>query len=84
MDPRIWGNLKYYVDLQEMVYAKLPVREFFRLRLVCKEWNALACDPQFLRHAFTDPKTVGLNLAFSHDRSWESMLSLLSSPLFIK
>lgn len=83
MDPRIWGNLKYYVDL-EMVYAKLPVREFFQLRLVCKEWNALACDPQFLQQAFKDPKTVGLNLAFSQDRSWASMLSLLSSPLFIK
>ncbi|KAG0625546.1 hypothetical protein M758_2G064000 [Ceratodon purpureus] len=45
MDARLWINLA-------MVYAKLPVRDFCRLRLVCKDWNRLASDRRFLEETF--------------------------------
>jgi hypothetical protein len=54
MDAELWGELQRYVDLKE-VFAKLPLREFFQLRLVCKEWNRLASDQQFLEESFKRP-----------------------------
>ena len=33
-------------------YVKLPVREFFRYRSVCKEWYRLAGDREFLEESF--------------------------------
>lgn len=53
MDPEIWGKLKQYIGLDK-VYAKLPPRKFFQLRLVCKDWNRLASDRQFLQNTFND------------------------------
>lgn len=53
MDPQVWGNLQYYMGL-ERVYAKLPLKEFFKLRLVCKEWNRLAGDRDFLHENFKE------------------------------
>jgi hypothetical protein len=43
MDPKIWGDLQYHIPL-DMIYAMLPLREFFQLRLVCKEWNRFSGD----------------------------------------
>lgn len=55
MDPDLWGELYAFIDLATLVFAKLPLPAFFRLRQVCKAWNALAADPTFLRTAFTAP-----------------------------
>lgn len=41
MDPRLWGDLQHHIGL-ENVYLRLPLRDFFRLRGVCKDWNTLA------------------------------------------
>lgn len=54
MDARLWGELQHHIDLA-MVYAKLSIWDFFRLRLVCKEWNRLASDLEFLEETFRDP-----------------------------
>lgn len=54
MDVKLWGELHHYIDLKE-VFAKLPLREFFQLRLVCKEWNRLASDQKFLEESFKNP-----------------------------
>ncbi|KAG0606701.1 hypothetical protein M758_9G161300 [Ceratodon purpureus] len=54
MDVKLWGELQRYIDLKE-VLAKLPLQEFFQLRLVCKEWNRLASDRKFLEESFRNP-----------------------------
>jgi hypothetical protein len=54
MDARLWGELQRPIDLA-MVYAKLPIGDFFRLRLVCKEWSRLASDRGFLEDVFREP-----------------------------
>lgn len=54
MDPNLWGMLQNHVDLKN-IYVKLPFVEFFQRRLVCKEWNRLASDREFLEHTFTTP-----------------------------
>lgn len=41
MDPRLWGMLQQHIDL-EKIFLKLPLRDFFQLRGVCKDWNNLA------------------------------------------
>lgn len=41
MDPELWGNPPDEIKLS--VYQRLPLREFFQLRGVRKEWNLLAC-----------------------------------------
>lgn len=51
MDPEIWSKLQNYIGL-ETIYGKLPFREFFQLRLVCKNWNRLAGDREFLEANF--------------------------------
>lgn len=51
MDPELWGDLQHHISLPECVYLKLPLREFFQLRGVCKDWNRLALD----RRCLTDP-----------------------------
>ncbi|KAG0557737.1 hypothetical protein M758_11G149200 [Ceratodon purpureus] len=53
MDAELWGSLQRYIGL-EKVYTKLPFREFFQLRLVCKEWNRLAGDRAFLEETYKD------------------------------
>jgi hypothetical protein len=40
MDKKIWCNLSEDVVL--LIYQKLPINEFFKLRVVCKEWNHVA------------------------------------------
>jgi hypothetical protein len=54
MDPNLWGTLPNHIDLKQ-IFAKLPLREFFQLRLVCKEWNRAAVDRGFLESSFTRP-----------------------------
>ncbi|KAG0611764.1 hypothetical protein M758_7G163100 [Ceratodon purpureus] len=54
MNPRIWSQLQYHIDMK-MIFAKLPFREFFQMRLVCKEWNRLASDRGSLEESFRDP-----------------------------
>jgi hypothetical protein len=54
MDARLWGELQRHIDLA-MVYAKLPIGDFFRLRVVCKEWSRLATDRPFLEDVFREP-----------------------------
>ncbi|KAG0605647.1 hypothetical protein M758_9G076600 [Ceratodon purpureus] len=51
MDARLWGELQSYIDLR-VIFAKLPMEEFFQLRRVCKEWNCLASDRGFLEASF--------------------------------
>jgi hypothetical protein len=55
MDPKLWGDLQYYRPLESMIFAKLPLREFFQLRCVCREWNRLADDRKFLKEANPTP-----------------------------
>lgn len=86
MDPELWGTLQNHLDLKN-IYAKLPLCEFFQLRLVCKEWNRLASDREFLEASFTAPLakpyfivfgqhgTTELNRLLSYDAStkqWSS------------
>lgn len=54
MDPKLWATLQNYIDLKH-IFAKLPLREFFQQRLVCKEWNRAAVDRGFLESSFTRP-----------------------------
>ena len=54
MDPRLWGLLQHHID-SKVIYAKLPFNEFFQMRLVCKEWNQLASNREFLEESFKDP-----------------------------
>lgn len=54
MDARLWGGLQNHIDLA-MVYVKLPIGDFFRLRGVCKEWDRLASDRAFLEETFKEP-----------------------------
>lgn len=51
MDPELWGDLQHHVSLEWLLYVKLPIREFFQNRLVCKEWNRLAGDREFLEES---------------------------------
>ena len=51
MDPEIWGHLQDNIGLAEMIFGKLPFHEF-KLRSVCKDWNRLACDRQFVVDTF--------------------------------
>lgn len=46
MDERLWGDLRE--ELLERVLARLPVDSFFRLRAVCRRWNAIMFSPEFL------------------------------------
>lgn len=54
MDASVWSELQHHIDLT-MVYTKLPIEDFFRLRLVCKEWNRVASDRGFLENLFREP-----------------------------
>jgi hypothetical protein len=53
MDAELWGTLQRHIGL-EKVYAKVPFREFFQLRLVCKEWNGLAGNRAFLEETYKE------------------------------
>lgn len=46
MDERLWCDLRE--ELVDRVLARLPVDSFFRLRVVCKRWNAIMFSPGFL------------------------------------
>lgn len=48
MDPGLWGELYRYVEIEEMVVAKLPLHAFYKFRSVCKSWNSLAWNRPFL------------------------------------
>lgn len=48
MDPELWGQLQDYIDIEEMVFAKLPLHAFHRALSVCKKWNSLKQNQQFL------------------------------------
>ena len=54
MDVALWGDLQRHIDLA-LIFAKLPLHHFFRLRLVCKHWNRLAADAKFLDQTFAAP-----------------------------
>jgi hypothetical protein len=45
---RRWANLPH--DLQIDVLRHLPLTSVFRLRLVCKKWNAMLSTASFLDH----------------------------------
>lgn len=53
LDTKLWKNLRYHIDVAR-VYKKLPVKEFFQCCVVCKEWNRLAGDIEFLESTFRD------------------------------
>lgn len=57
MDPDLWGDLQHHIGLED-VYLKLPLREFFRLREVCKDWNRLARQRRCLTDAILKPYFV--------------------------
>ena len=40
MDPKLWGNLPDEVLLK--IYKSLLIKDFYNLRMVCKEWNKVA------------------------------------------
>jgi hypothetical protein len=42
MDPKLWGELQYHGDVLKNVYCRLPLEEFFKLRVVCKAWYCVA------------------------------------------
>lgn len=49
VDPKVWGNLP--PDLTLEIHKRLPLREFYQLREVCKNWNLVARE----RRCVTDP-----------------------------
>lgn len=53
MDPDIWGNLQHYIDL-ERLFVNLQLRDFFRSRSVCKDWNRVASNREFLERSLKD------------------------------
>jgi hypothetical protein len=55
MDPKLWGELGNHIELAKNIYSKLPIQEFCRLRVVCKEWNRLSRDRKFLESCYTSP-----------------------------
>lgn len=65
MDAALWGDLQNHIDL-EMVYEKLPLQQFFLLRVVCKRWNRVACE----RRGFKDPvpKPYFVSMPYSWSR----------------
>lgn len=65
MDVALWGDLQNHIDL-EMVYEKLPLQQFFLLRVVCKSWNRIACK----RRGFKDPipKPYFVSMPYSWSR----------------
>jgi hypothetical protein len=46
MDERLWGDLRE--ELIDRVLARLPIDSFFRLRAVCKRWNAIIYSHSFI------------------------------------
>ncbi|KAG0605904.1 hypothetical protein M758_9G097000 [Ceratodon purpureus] len=48
MDPQVWGNLPPNLTLE--IYKKLPIRNFYQLREVCKDWNLVACEGRGIYH----------------------------------
>lgn len=46
MDERLWGDLRE--ELVDRVLARLPIDSFFRLRAVCKRWNAIIHSHSFI------------------------------------
>jgi hypothetical protein len=65
MDAALWGDLQNHIDL-EMVYEKLPLQQFFLLRVVCKRWNRVAWE----RRGFKDPipKPYFVSMPYSWSR----------------
>jgi hypothetical protein len=49
MDRKLWGNLPG--EVLEKIYRAVVIRDFYKLRVVCKEWNNVACE----RRCFGDP-----------------------------
>lgn len=80
MGPKLWGTLQSYLDLKN-IYVRLPIEDFFRLRLVCKEWNRLASDREFLESTFTTPiaKPYFLVIAASWIEKLHGLLSFDAS-----
>jgi hypothetical protein len=46
-------NLQYYIDL-ERLFVNFQLRDFFRLRSVCKDWNRVASNREFLERSLKD------------------------------
>ncbi len=46
MDERLWSDLGE--ELIDRVLARLPIDSFFRLRVVCKRWNAIIYSQSFI------------------------------------
>ncbi|CAK9271562.1 unnamed protein product [Sphagnum jensenii] len=57
MDERLWCDLRE--ELVDRVLARLPVDSFFRLRVVCKRWNAIMFSPGFLADCSQVSSSVG-------------------------
>lgn len=49
MDPEVWGKLPSNLALE--IYKWLPMRSFYQLRVVCKDWNLVAGERRWV----TDP-----------------------------
>lgn len=49
MDPGLLGELQRYIQVEEMVVAKLPLYAFYKARSVCKKWNSLPWNRSFLQ-----------------------------------
>ncbi|KAG0612111.1 hypothetical protein M758_6G002500 [Ceratodon purpureus] len=46
MHPKLWSKLPQHIV--DCIYARVPYVDFFRLRCVCRRWNALLHSPSFL------------------------------------
>lgn len=57
MDPELWGQMQYLGDgvLLENVYSRLPLEEFYELRVVCKTWHAMARERMALNEKIHKP-----------------------------
>jgi hypothetical protein len=57
MDVEIWKDLQHRIDMRN-VYERLPFREFFQLRSVCKDWNRLASERRCFKDLIPKPYFV--------------------------
>jgi hypothetical protein len=65
MDPKLWGNLPPEVLLR--IFQALPIRDFYTLRVVCKEWHNVACERRgFSNHSVPKPYFTLIRQGLEH------------------
>lgn len=75
MDERLWGDLRE--ELIDRVLARLPIDSFFRLRAVCKRWNAIIYSQSFI----SDCSQVLISTCYFH---WHTFYPVIANKIHLK